>query len=375
MNLSYWEQETWLGNIDFAIVGSGIVGLSCALALRKKHPNKKIVVFEKGILPSGASTKNAGFACFGSVSEILEDLKTHSEEEVIQIVRSRIEGLKLLRDTLGDHNIDYKVYGGYEVFRTTDDELFNTCLSSLSYINNLMKTAFFTKNNLFSVKNDPFSFKNTQKKLIFNQSEGQLNTGMMMKALLQKASQNGVLVLNSTNIDAFSAKNDQISLILNKNTEILVRNLFIATNGFAKQLINSDLQPARAQVLITKPIPNLKLKGTFHFDKGYYYFRNIDNRVLIGGGRNLDFKKEETTEFGLTSLVQNKLEQVLSTTILPDTAFEIDSRWSGIMGVGGKKKPIVRKIDDHVYCGVRLGGMGVAIGSSIGNQLAELLDS
>ena len=58
------------------------------------------------------------------------------------------------------------------------------------------------------------------------------------------------------------------------------------------------MQPARAQVLITKPIKNLQIKGTFHLDKGYYYFRNIDNRILFGGGRNLDFKTEETSEFG-----------------------------------------------------------------------------
>ncbi len=32
MNLSYWEYKTWLSNIDYTIVGSGIVGLNCALA-------------------------------------------------------------------------------------------------------------------------------------------------------------------------------------------------------------------------------------------------------------------------------------------------------------------------------------------------------
>ncbi|MBT8262719.1 MAG: FAD-binding oxidoreductase [Bacteroidia bacterium] len=375
MNLSYWEQKSWFSDIDFAIVGSGIVGLSCALALRKKHPKKKIVVFEKGILPSGASTKNAGFACFGSVSEILEDLKTHSEEEVIQIIRGRIEGLKLLRETLGDHEIDYHEYGGYEVFSAADEQLYEKCLSNLPYVNNLMKMAFYAEKGVFIVKNDPFSFKNTQKKLIFNQFEGQINTGMMMQALLKKAAEMDIFVINSVEIESYLPKNGAISIILNKNVEISVKKLLLATNGFAKQLFKEELQPARAQVLITKPIKDLKIKGTFHLEKGYYYFRNIDDRILLGGGRNLDFNAEETTELGLTALVQNKLDELLSTTILPGTAFEIESRWSGIMGVGGKKKPIVKKIDDHVYCGVRLGGMGVAIGSSIGKHMAELVDS
>jgi glycine/D-amino acid oxidase-like deaminating enzyme len=127
-------------------------------------------------------------------------------------------------------------------------------------------------------------------------------------------------------------------------------------------------------VLITKPIKNLHIKGTFHLDKGYYYFRNIDDRILFGGGRNLDFKSEETTEFVQTTLIQNKLESILKHTILPTTPFEIECRWSGIMGVGNQKKAIVKQLSDHVFCGVRLGGMGIAIGSTIGNDLAQLIN-
>ena len=82
--------------------------------------------------------------------------------------------------------------------------------------------------------------------------------------------------------------------------------------------------------------------------------------------------KKNTSQTGLTPIIQNKLEQLLTTTILPQTPFEIDTRWSGIMGVGCQKKPIVKQIHPNVYCGVRLGGMGVAIGSIIGKELAEL---
>ncbi|KAA3624666.1 MAG: FAD-binding oxidoreductase [Flavobacterium sp.] len=374
-NLSYWERKTWLNDIDFAIVGSGIVGLSCALRLRQRFPDKKIVVFERGVLPSGASTKNAGFACFGSVSEILEDLKTHTEEEVISLVKNRAQGLDLLRKTIGDQAMKFYQYGGYEIFTSEDENFFTECKTTIPYVNQLMKKAGITQKEVFLVKKDPFSFKNSQKQLIFNQYEGQLDAGLMMNSLIQKAQKKDIFILNSTKIDSFSSKNDKISLVLDNFGEISVKKLFIATNGFAKQFVNEDLQPARAQVLITKPIENLKVKGTFHLDRGYYYFRNVDNRILLGGGRNLDFKTEETTRTGLTELVQRKLEQLLSTTILPDTPFEVDSRWSGIMGVGGKKKPIVRKLEDNVFCGVRLGGMGVAIGSSVGKQLADLVDS
>ncbi|NNK30069.1 MAG: FAD-dependent oxidoreductase, partial [Flavobacteriaceae bacterium] len=80
----------------------------------------------------------------------------------------------------------------------------------------------------------------------------------------------------------------------------------------------------------------------------------------------------ETTAFGQTSLVQDHLEYLLREVILPGKEFRIASRWSGIMGVGPQKKPIVNEISDRVYCGVRLGGMGIAIGSIVGKELAEI---
>ena len=96
MKLSYWEIQTWLTDIDFAVIGSGIVGLSCALRLRELHPKAKIVVFERGQLPQRASTKNAGFACFGSMSEILADLEQHKEAEVLDLLKQRVQGLNQL---------------------------------------------------------------------------------------------------------------------------------------------------------------------------------------------------------------------------------------------------------------------------------------
>ncbi len=371
MNLSYWEHKTWFSNIDFAIIGSGIVGLNCALELRRKHPKSKIVVFERGILPSGASTKNAGFACFGSISEILEDLKNHSEEEVIQLVKNRVEGLKLLRNTLGDEQLDYKEFGGFELFTNDDAELFETCKSKIEYVNQLLKPIFNAE--VFSEKENRFGFQKIQPKLIYSAFEGQIDTGKMMLGLIKKASEENILILNSSEITKISDEGKSVSLQLNSVENISVKRVFIATNGFAKQFLEEDVKPARAQVLVTKPIENLQIKGTFHLDKGYYYFRNIENRILFGGGRNLDFKAEETTEMDLTQLVQNKLEELLKTVILPTQPFEIDQRWSGIMGMGKQKKPIVKPVSENVFCGVRLGGMGVAIGSSIGKKLAEFI--
>ncbi|NNC44442.1 MAG: FAD-binding oxidoreductase [Winogradskyella sp.] len=371
MNLSYWEIKTWLTNVDFTVIGSGIVGLNCAIALKQQYPKANVLILEKGTLPEGASTKNAGFACFGSLSELIEDLNHHTEEEVLDLVKQRIDGLQLLRKSLGDKHIDFFQHGGYELFLKSDEQLYELSRSKEEKINKLLHPIF--KDAVFSMKENTFGFKNIHKKYSYNKFEGQLDTGKMMRALIDKVHHLGIKILNNIAVKDYQESYDHVTVHTNQ-FDLSCSKLVIATNGFASTLIKEDIKPARAQVLITKPINNLQIKGTFHLDEGYYYFRNIDNRLLFGGGRNLDFKTEETTIFGQTELVQNKLEELLHQVILPQTPFEIEHRWSGIMGVGNKKKPIVKQVSDHTYCGIRLGGMGVAIGSKIGLDLARLVE-
>lgn len=370
MELSYWEYKSWFSEIDFTVIGSGIVGLSCALQLRENYPKAKILILEKGILPQGASTKNAGFACFGSISEIIDDLKNSSKLETINLIKQRVEGIKGLRKLVGDKNLDYKPWGGYELFTEQDSSLYEECLSKISEVNTMLRPIF--NQQIYSISQNPFGFQNIQEKVIFNSFEGQLNTGKMMENLLKLAYKNDIKIVNSITVLGFDSIGNKVEIETDKLT-FKSNHLFIATNGFSSRLGIEQVKPARAQVLITKPIPNLEIKGTFHLNKGYYYFRNINDRILLGGGRNLDFESEETTIFGQTELIQNKLEEILKKNILPDRNFEIDQRWSGIMGVGDQKLPIIKSIYHNIHCGVRLGGMGVAIGNNIGRQLANLI--
>jgi glycine/D-amino acid oxidase-like deaminating enzyme len=370
MQLSYWEIKNWFSNVDYTIVGSGIVGLHCALNLRERFPESKILILEKGILPQGASTKNAGFACFGSLSEIIEDLKSHTEEEVIQLIQKRWNGLQLLRKRLGDNQIDFKPYGGYELFLKDDDSIYNECLQKLPFINDILKPLF--KSDVFTKEIDRFNFEGINEYTIFNPFEAQIDTGNMMQALLKEAVSKGILILNQAEVATFIDNNDSVEVVVN-DFSFKTNKLFFATNGFASKLTNNEVKPARAQVLITEPIKNLDIRGTFHLDKGYYYFRNFEDRILLGGGRNLDFEGETTTELTQTEKIQNRLEELLKNVILPNQEFKIAHRWSGIMGIGNSKNPIVSQLSQNVYCGVRLGGMGVAIGSLTGKELAELL--
>jgi glycine/D-amino acid oxidase-like deaminating enzyme len=370
--VSYWERESFLEKRDYIIVGSGIVGLTCALELKQLNPQASITILEKGFLPAGASTKNAGFTCFGSPSELLDDLNHLNAEDVFKLVENRVNGLAKLRRIVGDKNMEYKQYGSYELFK--DTELYHKCMDNLEYLNKQLKPIF--NQNTFEIFTKPKDFGLAKESLLIkNVFEGQLNTGLMMKNLITLATKAGVEILNGFTV-AHIAKINEGWKVLGKQSSIETKKLILCNNAFASKLLPElDLKPARAQVLITKPVKNLKIKGCFHMDKGYYYFRNVANRVLLGGGRNLDFKAEETFEMSTSVKIQEHLKTLLKTKILPNQEFEIDRSWSGIMGIGNSKTTLLKQLDESFFCAIRLGGMGVALGTDVGQKVANLANS
>lgn len=361
--LSYWEQQSFI-NYEFIIIGAGLVGMNTAFELREKHPLSRILVLERGFISKGASTKNAGFACMGSLSELISDLKYSTEEEVLQLFNARKNGLERLRKRLGDGNIGFQTNGSYEVL----DNKNTFCLESLDYLNQLLKP--ISNKNTFQISNKITQFgfdKEFCKVLIENMLEGEIDTGKMMRALYDYAMEYKIEVKSCVEVDKFEDNHANVNVYIkntfnSENWVLKCKQLIICSNAFTNSLLHQeDITPGRGQVLITKPIKELKIKGIFHFNEGYYYFRAIDNRILLGGGRNLDFETETSTDFELNPYIQSELENLLRNQILPQTPLEIEQKWVGIMAFGKTKSPINKQVSKNVFGCFRMGGMGVAL--------------
>ncbi|MES1222493.1 MAG: FAD-dependent oxidoreductase, partial [Bacteroidota bacterium] len=210
--------------------------------------------------------------------------------------------------------------------------------------------------------------------LIRNNLEGYLHSGKLLNALLYKVRVMGVQVLNNIEIKKFEKINSRIKIEANHGIEFSAKQLLICVNAFAKQLYPElDVEPARGQVLLTSPIKDLPWKGTFHYQQGYYYFRNLGNRVLLGGARNLAINEEKTFSLETSDIIQNELERFLNEVILPGKKHTIENRWSGTMGIGNGKMPILKELSPSVFCCVRMNGMGVALAPLLGDRAAKML--
>ena len=378
-NFSYWEKTSFFQDVDFLIVGSGLVGLNTAITLKQQYPKARVLILERGILPTGASTKNAGFACIGSASEIIADLQQHPAHSVWQLVAQRYEGLNRLRQRLGDSILDFESKGNYEIFTQAQGELFEKCLAEMPYLNQQLshtigKRDVFKEKTRFDIQSLGLNPDKIQG-LIWNKAEGSLNTGKMMQALLQMAYHLKVEILNGITVTGIEEIENHAIVISHEIPKILAKQVIIATNAFAKDLLPQlPIVAVRNQVFVTSAIKDLKIKGCFHSEQGYIYFRNLpDNRLLIGGARHKALVAETTAAFGENPFLEDYLYDFLKKEILPEhTAFTFEHKWSGILGMGESKMPIIKRHSPHITVAARLGGMGVAIGILIAEKAASI---
>lgn len=369
--LSFWEKKNFLKH-DLIVIGGGIVGLSTAIQYKELFPDQGVLVLERGLFPSGASSKNAGFACFGSLTEILDDLEVIPKEEVVDLVKRRYEGLLAIRKRFGDASLGFQANGGFELI--TDKEL--PSLKRLEEINHMLSPVF--SQPVFSVlpKHENLGFGKKVQSVVHNAFEGELDSGKFINCLWRESNQSGVKILTGAKASKIFPDEGTIEVDgFNEKIHFEATKIAVCTNAFTPSLLPElDIRPGRGLVMVTAPLSHeIPWQGAFHYDKGYVYFRNIDNRLLLGGGRNKDFEGEETVDFGINPTIREYLLEIMKEVIFPKNAPKIEMEWSGIMAFGADKRPLVQKSHPNVAMAVRLGGMGVAIGWQTASELVNLL--
>jgi glycine/D-amino acid oxidase-like deaminating enzyme len=375
--LSYWEKTALLDR-EVVIVGGGLVGLSTACSLLEQRPGLDVLVVDRGALPAGASTRSAGFACFGSPSEIAADVDAEGPEPARALVAERWLGLQRLRARFTDAEIRYEACGSHDLLRPEQRGV----LERLGALNDLLRPVLggdaFRAAPPDSLARFGFPRERVAA-LVAIPAEGALHPGFLMRALLARAQRLGAEVLHGVEVEALEEGPNAVEVRvhhapLGERFGFRAGQVGVCLNAFARRLLPElDVVPGRGQVLVTEPVADLPFRGTFHRDEGDLYFRTIDGRVLLGGGRHSDVAGETTDRLETTAAIQTLLERFLAEVVLPGRSVRIEHRWAGIMAFGRERAPILERVSPRTCVGVRMSGMGVAIGSRVGDRLADLL--
>lgn len=357
MSLSYWERTAWSAPHDLVVVGAGITGSSAAMFYLRKHPGASVVLLERSAHPSGASTRNAGFTCFGTVGEGLDDLANEPEDEVVDRIRRRYEGLKLLQSELPASETGHRMTGGHELF--LDDADFERCAAEIPRFNRYLK----------EVTGEAEVYKAVRvngKPAISISIEGHLHSGKLIKALHAQVHRLGGRIQWGMPV----ASVDPGEVRLASGEVLAARHILVATNGFTGAIPGMPVvHPARGLVMVVTGDGIDRWQGSWHAERGFTYWRDVDGGLLIGGGRHLDIPGERTMEHGVNPVIRDYLWTFLHDTlgVKVDT---VTDQWNGVMGFPeGRKTPHLAEIKPGVWVAAGLSGMGVALGMGVGREV------
>ncbi|WP_020567461.1 NAD(P)/FAD-dependent oxidoreductase [Neolewinella persica] len=382
---SYWEQTTFLRSPDVAIIGAGLTGLQAALELKRRQPDLDVLVMERAAIPRGASTRNAGFACFGGPTELLADLDAYGPESMADTVRKRFAGIKALEKNFAHRDIDWVKDGGYEVI--DDAEIITQVRNRLPELNALLREVTGLEETWVEVTETNFLKSWTDHAappsslLLHNPLEAQLHPGKLVTLLLNDCHRAGIRFLFGGEVESLEGGAAGAVKIRGAAWGTLhASQVLVTVNAFARKLLPTDfpeeIRPVRNQILLSDPLPDFKLRGCYHYHEGYVYFRNVGNdRLLIGGARHKAGASSETDLFGPNGVPEAYLLEKLNEWFPGRTWTDADfpTRWSGIIAQGDGKSPVLRYASDNVLVAGRLAGMGVALSADLGRRAAEKL--
>lgn len=372
--LSFWEKDSFYANTDMVIIGAGLMGLWSAIELKKTAPTLSITILEKNATSLGASTRNAGFACFGSLTELISDEATMGTSEMLSIVESRFKGIQKIRTTFSDDAIQYNACGGFEAIQNNHFTAANLS-AHIQHLNQLLTPITGSQQTFCDVTPEMSHYGVKQfDHLVSNAFEAGIHSGKLVSVLTQKVRELGVRVINGIEVRGWVKTGDSFELSTQFGNTLKAKQIIVCMNGFTQTILPQlNIFPARGQILLTKPINGLALKGTFHFDEGFYYWRNLGNRILIGGARNMDIAEEQTTDLSGSDKIRNHLANFLSAHIQSTDPIEIEQSWSGIMGFTHNKQPLCKWVEPAVLAVVACNGMGVALTPIIAEKVAAMV--
>lgn len=365
--ISHWEKDTIFRRADFLIIGAGITGLNAGIRLKSLEPRAEVVVVDRGLRGDGASYRNAGFACMGSPTELLADLEIHGETHAWETVRMRWKGLHALVHRVGERAMQLVWCGAQEIFTEADRTIYENTLDRLEALNRHFREITGEQGHFAQVSTVPYRQVSGTLGI---RKEGRLHPGKLMAALDMLSRQLGVRVLGGVDVVRLEEQPQVVELVTRNGFSLFADVVGLATNGFTPDLDPSlPVRPARNQVYMTPPIELGAWDTCLHYHQGYVYARKVGDRLLIGGGRHLDPIGESSGEEGLTAPIREYLLEFLQKHFAVSCQFE--QGWSGTLGVGEEKRPFIQQISQRQFAGVRLGGMGVAIGTLVGDSLAH----
>jgi gamma-glutamylputrescine oxidase len=353
---SYWLSEECpafpdrasrpAGPADVAIVGGGVTGCACALALAEA--GRRVVLYEAREIAGGASGRNGGFALRGGAPAYDAARRDLGPERAKRLWRLTERYLDRLEELAGD------------ALRRT---------GSLRLASDRAERAELEA-EYEALREDGFAvewrdeleepIRRRFDGAIFHPPDGSLQPARWVRGLAARAVEAGVELREHERVDSLE--------------ELEADHVVLATDGYTQGLLpelDAIVTPTRGQVLVTEPLEQRLFPCPHYARHGYDYWQQTpEGRLVVGGFRDKALDHEHTAEEEVTPLIQGHLERFVAE--LFGEVPKITHRWAGIFGATEDRLPVVGTVPGHdnvwVSCGYS--GHGNVLGLACGELVA-----
>jgi glycine/D-amino acid oxidase-like deaminating enzyme len=337
------------GEPDVAVVGGGITGCSCALALAEA--GMRVRLFDAREIAGGASGRNGGFALRGAAAPYPVVVDSIGRERAAALCRWTERELAELASLAGDA---FRPTGSLRL--AADDEE----RDELEEEYEALRADGFAvewRDRLAAPLDGRFPAA------ILHPPDGVLQPARLVRRLAARAAAAGVEIHEHTRVG--SAADTGAPIVV------------VATDGYPSGLLGELeglIVPTRGQVIATEPVSELYFETPHYGRHGFdYWHQRKDGRIVAGGFRDVSFQDEFTAEEVTTPPVQGALEDFVASLL--GRRVRVDYRWAGIFGLVFDFLPVVGPVpgEDGVWVAGGYSGHGNVLGFACGRLVARAI--
>ena len=355
--ISYWLAESHdplpsvrlTGAPDVAVVGGGITGCSCALALAEA--GLRVRLYEAREIAGGASGRNGGFALRGGAAPYPVLAESIGSEQTAALWRWTESELTALAALAGDA---FRPTGSLRL--AADEEEREELL--LEY--EALRSGGFAAEWRDEL---PSPLDGSYPGAIFHPSDGVLQPARLVRRLARRAAEAGVEIHEHTRVGSAE--------------ETGAETVVVATDGYPSGLLGELeglIVPTRGQALATEPIDERIFEVPHYGRHGFDYWHQAqDGRIVAGGFRDVALDTEFTADDVTTPVVQDALDRFIESHL--GRPLRVDYRWAGIFGMVFDFVPVVGRVPDQdgVWVAGGYSGHGNVLGFACGRLVARAI--